>query len=388
MDSEILNPGIDYEHREFNSEQKTAFGKAWAEMIVDNVGLPENIDKMSPDEIKKWLFESIMKDTEKFTEELGLQIDNELVEKIKKEENSEDRSAFELEYIKKVHAGIDIIVQNFTDTKDKSTKWDSWPKRMRETKEFNCVGATLLGIYMFEKGGIKSYCGNPHGHVINIAQLSNGEWWYVDLRNGKRSMAKIEPEEAVIDGVRTLKINHPNIIYNLIPVYDNSEIVESALGNLSALEHEAKDQAISDENIEKIEAKKYLEKYGQNFQKTDFSLLHHVLYPKAAEFDNTEEMQKEIARIGSLRDFEKPINDYTKTLAKEDVKTLIEEIKNKKESIENLFYREDNSVMQECSAGLKKVLELYLDSFKETKDNQPEIYREAVDKLVGKIRNL
>ena len=164
------------ERQEISSEQKKILGKVWTEMVVDNSDTPENIRDMPNEEIKKWLFESTMKDIESFTNELRLKNDQVLIEKIQKTENLDEKSVLELEYIRNIHAQVDNIVHNFDESENKSTKWDSWPKRMRETKEFNCVGATLLGINFLEKSGIKSYYGNPGGHVVNIAKLSNGEW--------------------------------------------------------------------------------------------------------------------------------------------------------------------------------------------------------------------
>jgi hypothetical protein len=378
----------DIEQQELSPEQKKILAEVWTEMVVDDGEVPENAGEMTQAEIKRYLFESIMKDIEKFAEELELRIDAELVERIKHAESLEEKSALELEYIKQAHAQVDKIVQRFDRSADKSTKWNSWPKRMRETKEFNCVGATLLGVYLLEKGGIKSQYGNPHGHVINIAKLSNGEWWYVDFRNGKQNIIKLEPEETEVSAVPTLKINQANIDYRIIPLYDNSEAAGSVLGNLSSLKHEAEDESTPDEDIEKKEAREYLEKYGQNFQEADFSLLHQSLYPKFIEFDKTDEMQKEIARIDSMRDFEKPVQNYTKTLTKEQEKALVEEIKTKKDDIENLFYKDDESVLQSVSSELKRVLELFLESLKNVKEKQPEVYQEAIDKIVGRIRNL
>jgi len=382
------NIELSLEKQELTFEQKMTLGKTWTEMIVDGIDMPENIGEMKQDEIKKWLFESIMKDVGKFAEGLDLQIDIDLAEKIQKTENLEEKSALELEYIKKMHTQVDDIVQKFDKTGKKSTRWDSWPKRMRETKEFNCVGATLLGVHLLEKGGVKSYYGNPYEHVINIAKLSNGEWWYVDFRSGKQSIIKIEPEETKVVDVPTLKIKQPNIIYRLIPIYDNSEIAGSVLANLSSLKHEAENQNISDENMGKKEAKIYLEKYGQNFQKADFSLLHQSLYSKHIEIEKAEEMQKEISRINSIRDFENLVRDYTKTLTKEQERSLKEEIKIKKEAIESLFYHKDESVLEKASPELKKVLELFIEGLKNIKNKYPGAYQEAVDKIVGKIKNL
>lgn len=382
------NIEVGTEQQELTSEQKKILGEVWTEMVIDGESMPGNMGEMRQDEIKKWLFESIVKDTEKFAEELGLQIDAALVEKIRNTEDLGKKSALELEYIKSVHAQVDKIVQSFDKSGRKSTRWDNWPKRMRETKEFQCGGATLLGMHLLEKAGIESYYGNPSGHQVNIARLSNGEWWYVDFINGKRNVIKIEPKETKLADVSVLEIDCPDIDYKLIPIYDHSEAAGRVLHILSILKYEAEDKTIPDEDIAKQEAKEYLKKYAQNFQKADFSLLHQSLYPKFIEVDKTEEMQKEITRIESIRDFEKPVQDYTKTLTKEQKEALVEEIKTKKEAIENLFYQEDTSILQEISSELKKVLELFLESLKGVKEKQPEVYQETVDKIVGQIRNL
>lgn len=374
--------------RELSLEQKKTLGQFWTEMIVDSEVEPGNIEEMTQSEIKQYLFESIMKDIGKFSEELGLQIDTKLVEKIQNAENLEEKSALELDYIKQAHAQVDEIVQKFDKSANKSTKWDSWPKRMRETREFNCVGATLLGIYLLEKGGIKSQYGNPCNHVVNIAKLSNGEWWYVDFRNGKKNIIKIEPEEVNISNVPTLKINQPNITYKLIPLYENSEAPSSVIGNLSSLKNNAESKNAPREDIGKKEAEEYFKKYDQIFRKVDFSLFNQTLYPEFVEFDKTEEMLKEKARVDSMMDFEKPVQNYLKILTKEKEKALFTEIKIKREDIENFFYKEDESVLQDASLELKNILELFLESLTNLKESQPEIYQEAVDRIVEKIRNL
>ena len=378
----------DIEQQELTSEQKRTLGEAWSEMAVDNTSLPENISNMTHKDLKKWLFESVMKDVESFANELGLQTDQSLIEKIQKTKSLDEKSALELEYIKKVCEQVDDMTGNFDVSGNKSTKWDSLPKRMRETKEFNCVGATLLGINFLEKGGIKSYYGNPVGHVINIAKLSNGEWWYVDFRNGKQNIIKIEPEETSLADVPVLRINHPSIDYRLIPIYENSEAACSILSNLSSLKRTAEDLNIPNEDIEKKEAKEYLEKYKENFKKTDFSLFHQTLYSKFIKIGETKEMQEEIRRIDNMRDIEKLSHDYTKTLSKKEKAAIIKEIKSKKEALENLFYKDDESILQKASPKLKKILELYLKNLRKIKEKQPEIYQETINKIVGRIRNL
>lgn len=381
MNSEILS-------QKLSPKQKRILGEVWVEMVTDSEKAPNNIGEMNTNEIKRYLFKSVMEDIERFVEKLGLRIDAKLVESIKTIGDLEEKSALELEYIKQVHAQVDKIVQRFNRSRDRSTKWDSWPKRMRETKEFNCVGAALIGICLLEKGGIKSYYGKPYGHVVNIARLSNGDWWYVDFRNGKQNVVKLRPEETMIAGMPVLKIDQLSLPYKIIPLFDNPEAAGSILGNLSELKREAEDENKSDKDIDKREAKEYLKKYEQNFEKVNFSLLHHLLYPRSSEIMKTNEMQKEEARIDSMRDSEKSVQEYIKTLTGRQKEALIKEIKAKKKDIEDLFLKKNDSVLQEISLELKRVLMLYLESLRHLREKQPEMYQEILNKIVDRIRSV
>jgi hypothetical protein len=376
------------ERQELSVEQKLILKKIWAEMVVDSTSSFDDIENLEQENFKKELYKKTMGDVDNLIDEWGLEPDQELIELIKKNENEEERAVLELEYIKREHAKIDDQTKNFKKIWEKSTRWDSWPKRMRETKEFNCVGATLLGISYLERAGIKSYFGSPYGHAVNIARLSNNDWWYVDFRNGKRSVIKIEPEETFTNKVKVLKINNPNIAYGLIPVFDNSEIIAPIIGNLSTLKHEAHDPDISDERIEKKEAQEYLKKYEDNFSKIDFKTVQQSLSPDVANMEETEEMKREEKRILSLIDFEKPFQDYMKNLSQEQRRGMIEEAKIRKEKIENLFYEGDETILSEAGPELKKALTIFLQEFQKMKENQPEIYEENIDIIVNRISNL
>ncbi|MFA5433499.1 MAG: hypothetical protein WC319_11610 [Candidatus Paceibacterota bacterium] len=373
--------------QEISLEQKKSLGGIWADMIIDDSCILQNISELEPEEFKKELYRKTIEDIDNLIIEWNLQADPKLIESIQKTENIDSKAALELEYIKKEHAQVDDVAQKFDRLSEKSTKWDSWPKKMRESKGFNCVGATLLGMSLLDKGGIKSYYGTPHGHAVNIAKLSNGDWWYVDFRNGKQNVIKINPEEITLDSVPVLKINNPDIAYRFIPIHDNSEIVGSILGNLASLKQEAEDQDTSNETIEKKEAKEYLNKYKQNFREVDFSSLLQSLCPNLVKVEETEEMKNEKRRIDMIMNLEKPFQDYLKTLSKEKVRNIFEEAKKQKEAIENLFRKDDTSVFLNISSELKKALEVLLESLKLIKE-KPEIYQENIDIIVNKMIKL
>lgn len=376
---------INNEQLELNAEQKMALGEAWVGMIVDNNEVPISVAKMNQEELKQWFFTTMMLDVEKLTHEFGLETDTNLIEKIKTTEIPNEKATLEVEYIKKIHEQVDGVARTFDELGHKSTKWDSWPKKIREDKGFNCVGATLLGMVMLEKAGIKSYYGNPHGHVINIARLANDDWWYVDFRNGPQNVLKIEPEKLIVNDVKVLKIDVPAIDYKIIPIYENAESVGSILGNLAALKNEAENNDQYDDDEEKTEVIQYIKKYQKYFDQTDFSSFQQSLYPKFNEFHETEIMQKEAARINGLMDFEKPVQDYFNALSTEQRKVLQEDFKVKKTYIKNLFLHDDDSVLSEASLELKRVLELFVNGLEKIKTKRPGVYQEVIKKIFQRL---
>ncbi len=375
------------EKQELSPEQKKVFGESWTKMVVDNIDIPKNIEALDKLEVKEWLFESIMKDIKRFSKEIGIEIDSELADKIKGTEDLEKKSSLELDYIKKMHSQVDQITKGFDRSGDKSTSWDSWPKRMREKKSFNCVGATLIGISLLEKANIESYYGNPSGHVLNIVKLSNGEWWYVDFNNGKENVIKINPEEDIISGMKVLKINQKDIEYKLIPIRDNSEIPGSVIGNLSWMEHEVEDDNIPSDNIAKKQAVEFLEKYEEDFKKNNFPELGEFLYPENDKMEETEEMKKEEERIKGMRLFGKLTQEHTNILTTDDGEKLVSEMKDKNEYIGKIFYQNDFSLLSKFTSELQEVLEVILKDLEEIKKEYPEAYQEAIDKIVGKIKS-
>jgi hypothetical protein len=387
MSQEVPNFENKDEIKELSAEQKHSLSESWCQLVVDNEVMPNNIDKLSQDEIREWLFKSIMRDTEKLAGEFGIQPNAVLIECIKTTKDMSERSSKELEYLKHSHSQVDDLVKSFDKSPNKSLRWDSWPKRMRETGEFNCVGATLFGMYMLEKAGIKSFLGNPYGHVINIVQLSNGDWWYADFVNGSQNLMKIDPEEIEIAGARVFKVKHPNIEYGLIPIFENSEIPGSVLENFSSMAYEANDSNIPDVNIGKIEAKEYLEKYGQHFKKADFSLLNKIIYTQKVGVSESDEMQKEKARISELCNFEESVRNYIDSLTKEQQEKIKKEAGENKKAIEKLLYEDSFDVLQKVGVELKKTLELYIEGLNTLK-KYPESYQEALDNIIGRLREM
>ena len=383
------------ESQELSVKDKKSLADSWTTMVVDSEEEPGNITEMDDAGVKKWMYESLMDDTNRLIDEWRIKPDEELIAKIQDEEDLEKKAKYEIKYIESIHKKIQHVRDAFNNARkkehvEKSNKWDSWPKKMREGKDFNCVGATLLGIIFLEKAGIECSYGSPSGHAVNIAKLSNGDMWYVDFNNDKSQTRQIDPiktEEA--DGISVLKFVEPVNRYKIIPVLDNSEIPLFVLGNLSALNKEAQEKEIpatEEEKRDKEEAESTLSKFKNEYSNIDFGKISERLYPEYGEIGEGEEMKMENERVGFLDSFEAPIEEYTRSLSKKWVDDLVKEIK-KLEEIEG-FFSGDDRILSESSETLKNILYLYRKSLEKIKVQRPELYQEAVSMVVQRWENL
>lgn len=383
------------ENRELSIEEKKELAASWSSMVVDGEDIPENIESMNNEQMKEWLYRSLMDDMERLIDEWGLKPDQKLIMKIQEKDNPDKKAECEIEYIKSIHTMMRRRRNSFENARkkkkiEKSNKWDSWPKMMRESKDFNCVGATIIGMKFLNDAGIESFHGSPSGHSINVVKLSNGDWYYVDFINDIRQTQNIDDiEEMEIEGVRVLKPKEPINQYKLIPIQENSEIPEAVLGNLSVLSMDAQDEKrpeTHEAKIEKEEADKYLARYSDEYKETDFHKIKSILYPKRHALNDSEEMSEEHERIEFIQSFEQPIQEFTRSLSKKQIDGLIKEI-NKLKGIKE-FFSGDDKILSESSETLRNILLLYRKNLEKVKTLKPEIYQEAIDMVIKRWEGL
>lgn len=276
------------ESKELSLEEKKQLAEAWCDIVLGKGDCFQDIETMGSESIKQWMHDSLMQEIELLVKEWKLEPNGEFIKKIQEEQDLENKAKLEDGYIKEVHGKISGIAENF-DMDSAEVRWSSWPARMRETKQFNCVGATLLGANLLDKAGIKSYYGMPAGHVANVAQLSNGEWKYIDCLV-KKLAKKIKPSEERLTNIGVLKIDDKDIGFRLIPLLKNSEALSSVLENLSLLKKEKINPTMSKETAD------YISKFQEKFKDIDFSALNRKLYPDVRALEATQEMREESER--------------------------------------------------------------------------------------------
>jgi hypothetical protein len=375
------------EKKELTGEQKKLLAEIWTEVVINDAVLPTQIEKMTAEEIRKWLFESLMADVDDLADRWGLILDRELIEKIQKAKPGAEREKLEIDYFLAAHAKIDERVKTFSRSPEKSTKWDSWPKKMRETGEFNCVGATLLGIRALGAAGIENYVGNPYGHDVNIVKTSAGNWFYVDFRNGKRNVFNLEPEIVRIKEATALKVNSPRTDYRLIPIYDVRDISSSIIANLSSMTREANDPSVPDQSPAKKDAKQTVARYEDMLKRDEFNDLDESLFPEIIHFDATPETQEEERRIKSHHNFEDEISAYVVALPGETERLINKEmVANKKELIAFIL-NGDRAIFETASPALGEFLKILSGALLRLKSEPPEIRDEIIASIVGRINS-
>ena len=171
------------ESRELKPEERINLVEAWLDVAIDGEEMPDGVSNWTNERLRTWLFGTLMADTDRLAKNWGLEPDRSLIDQIKGEKNIEVRAKLERDYIESIREVMNTFLKKHPKLPDEGYKWDSWPKKMREEKSFNCVGGTLLGMLLLERAGIVSYYGILESHVLNIVKLANGEWVYADFTN-------------------------------------------------------------------------------------------------------------------------------------------------------------------------------------------------------------
>lgn len=141
-------PESEPEHEVLSVDEKQNLGEAWVEMVVGKGAVPEKIQEMSDEELKEWLFVSLMEGVGDFIEKTGIVVDEYLIEKITSEEDIDKKSILELEYINNIREALNSFAQPFR-SRGEVTTWNSCPSLMKETESFNCVGGIFVPVTGF-----------------------------------------------------------------------------------------------------------------------------------------------------------------------------------------------------------------------------------------------
>lgn len=372
--------------KELQIEKIKQIAQMWSEMILGCDVAKKDFDKMDNEEFKRWLTETLSEEIGKTRNKFGIKPEDSLLEKIKNSTNAEEKAELQKEYILDCQDKMQVFVEEFKKREYHSTRWVTMPLLMNEYKSFNCVGASMIGRDLLEKAGIESYFGKPAGHVVNIARLANGDWWYVDFLNNRSQVRKIEPKIKKICGIDILEINERDVIYKYVPLTDGSGAVDSILRNMDCLKYEADDPEIPDDLPEKKIAKDYLIRFDEYFSGIDFDGLHGRLFPEMVRLLDNDEIRGENKRVGKMqRIYGEIFPAIKKSYELSKWKSIIGEAQNNLDLVGRFFYHDDNEALLSLSDDLKEVLKKYSEKMADLKTQDEETYFIIVDSMISSI---
>ncbi|MFH1315326.1 MAG: hypothetical protein ABIH67_02905 [Candidatus Uhrbacteria bacterium] len=359
--------------------------KTWQELILFSKDVDPSHEFMSSKETVKWMYKTLMQDVNTLVQDWKLSPDQEVIDGIKTEKDTEIRSQKEIEYIYEIQARLDSWARGFDHSGEKSTKWDSWPKRMQETGEYNCVGATMIGMSLLEQAGIKNYFGSPAGHAVNIVELSNGKFWYVDLRNSTHNIREIDPKFKKVGQIDVIEINDDLIDYRLVALLDHEQVIGGILHNLAAMENTATQEPDSNENVEVREAKEMFEQSPEIFNGTSYGDIADGLFPEHKVLHDNDEIRQDFERVQDIRAKRSETIKFFETITPAEYVELMKEAGGKTDAIEAFFIEDDDSILSECGQGLKMFLKDCARSYAELKIKDHPEYEREVGRLMRKI---
>ncbi len=392
---EFLSEKKEVKETELSNEEKEAFGEAWVEMIVGSGEMPKDFGEWNNEKIKEWLSETVSSATADVVKAWGLPEPDDLWENAEKQAKKKGKNKVEVEdiYIQEVRKEI----RAFSDQNksERSLKWDSWPKIMKENKAFNCVGGTLVGSYYLEMlqkmKDAEVYFGNPYEHAVNIVKKKDGGYIYADFTNN--NIKNIKAKTVEVGGVQALEVDDLGIDYQLIPIQSVETASGSIIGNLASLKNDAENPPKAKTPLEEKEiqeAQEYLKLHKETFDALDFDKVLKVLYPDQYNLSTSPEMEKEKKRLDILEDFDKDMREYTNSLSiPERVRVLREAKKNIRDvenAVKNLELSDD--FLKKMSPELKHTLNLLLQSLIMTKEKYGgDIQEEFGERFLKKLKD-
>lgn len=199
-------------------------------------------------------------------------------------------------------------------------KWAYTPDTIKQTHTVNCSGAGIMATAVLKSLGVEAYPANPNGHVATFIHQKNGDWLYLDARNGFVERLN-HPQVAQKEGSRRgiIKLDKPvRGGFKLIPFYTSIQDAQNHFINENhhALLEEIENASAAPEEQEKLKYSKVL--FGESF---DEELRLKPLKEKH-ELDETEEWKQEEKASNADDNVNNLMRDFVQTLQESNAHSL------------------------------------------------------------------
>lgn len=379
------NPERKDAEQELTLVEREALADAWFAMVMESGDRPLEVSEWDNNKIREWLNETLRQDTEKLVNDWHLAPSAELVEKIQNSPDAEHRSKLEMNYLTDMMAKLRPLGRG----NNRSGAWDSYPKIMRQSESMNCVAKSLLAKNLLDRAGVKSDMANPAMHAMNVAELANGEHYFVDTTSGQ--LARIQPLSRDIDGVTVLEIDVPGVEYRLLPLLNDDELSKPIVGNFRALH----DEVVSPEGFktqagwgasERTEAQEFFTIFRTEFAATDWDSIWDKLYTRYATFEKSPGWKSEKQRVGDFQEaFDSIMLDIEGHLGQmtdpEAVRHMRKELGDNLDGIRTYLVNDDRAVLGLLGPVGTSLVESLYGKLSVLSREKPEVAREVTDYL-------
>lgn len=373
---------------EFTLEERRQLADVWTRVVLGGrVEVPDS-DRQTSEEFRQWLHESLMRETAALADEWGMVPDTDLVARMHAAEAPEQRAALEHTYLERCQELFNQRMSTFRPSFERSTKWDSWPDAVRESRSFNCAGSALIGSRLLEAAGIRQWIGNPVGHVVNIVQLSDGSWWYVDFLN--RNVYQIQPTEEEIAGVQSFAIREDGIEYRHILLLEPSDAASVVLDNLSTLQHDAHEGSADPGDLDMRAARAYVERFPGILDTMDLEPFTVKLGGQLHAAMETPAMRAEAERVRALYD----LSDDARIRAFRDTigdrmaqEAFIRTVTPEVDRIHRFLAGED-ATCDVADERVRRFVEIVAGVIASKAPRGTELHRELVENFVARLRRV
>ena len=366
----------------------------WTTLVgVDKENAGFVSEKLDPPELKEKMYSILEPTLDKILQSLEIQPDLNSAEKIRETKDAAEKTKYQKEF-------LDNTMKSFKKVSFK--KWSFFPSQIQETKGFNCSGSALLMGRLLNKSGIETYYCAPPGHSVNIAKLADGSLFYLDSRiniqtpeDTEKNIVSIRKEtakEEEKEGIKILKINQPDIEYEIIPILSQKDSLAAMLDNFGSLketEMEARTEKNKKEKDE--EAVETYNRFKPSLDKIDFNEMKEKLYPGLKKYQASEEFKNEEERINKTRNIDESLKKNREEnfdkLDPETQKKILQELQDNSGVAEKIIKGEKLSEEPKLSQETLKTLTGIRNSIEPLKRYNPDEAEKKSQEIIKSLKN-
>jgi len=321
---------------------------------------------MSEEQLKTTLYENLMQGVDAAVEEIGFEIDQNLLEKIEREKDPQEKCLLQKQFIEGIIQQTRSENEGGKFRQDKDAKWACYPKQIAKDRRLNCSSASLFIGRILEKAGIPVDFGAVYHHTVSVAKLADGHSYYVDSRRRSDNLVALSDETKPAGAYSYREMNNERLAFKKIFILPKQDGDMKVVLSNSRVMRESQDE----------EALRQIDTINPNI---DFGILAEKLFSKEYDLYETDEWQEEADQVEAKHSIDAQLSkikgEKFGSLTLPEIESLMDELK-----------KNGDRIYQYCSAisinaGTVKLLDGLSDNAKEYAIITGEVLRNVLENI-------